>query len=102
MIYDKLINTNITFTADATMSTHVWTVDGVVDTNATNVLTKSFSTTGQHTVKHDGTNSCGNCSAPVTETINIYETLPDEAGTSPILIIGLAAGALYMIMSGKK
>lgn len=61
-----------TFTAICPNATsYSWTVDGTAVNETSNVLTTTFTATGDHTISVTATNSVGT-SAPATHTVNVY------------------------------
>lgn len=69
-----------TFTATSHLAdSFVWTIDGNVVNESSNILTHTFTTPGEHTVSVTATNSIGT-SQPATLTINVFNcdgiTLP--------------------------
>jgi hypothetical protein len=102
--YQKLINTEITFTpADATLTSFVWKVDGVQESTA-QIFKKTFTSLGVHTVSLGGAGTCGNC-VPISTTIEVVETYTPPAGTAagvpsiaPIIIGVVVVGLLGIVM----
>lgn len=67
-----MVGANATFTASCANATSFnWTVDGTAQNETGNVLTTSFTATGNHTISVTATNSVGT-SAPATHTVNVY------------------------------
>lgn len=105
--YNKLINQNITITAnDASLITHVWSIkkdagEYVIQSANTSSFTTSFSEVGTYTIKHEGSVECGSYCTPVENTIVVSETPVIEAGTSPLFVFGLGIGFLYIITKKK-
>lgn len=104
--FNILLGNQATLTASDNSITHKWTIDDVESSDTTQTIYFSplfTSVIGKvYTIKHEGINSCGELCTPITHTMTIVSELPKEAGTSPFLMVGLAAGALYMMLSGKK
>ena len=66
------INTEVTFTAVSPNATqYAWTVDGTSVNEATNTLTYTFTTEGDHYVSVVASNAVGSSDA-ITDTINVY------------------------------
>jgi len=107
--YQKLINTEVTFTpSDATLTNYAWHVDGVPEAT-TKIFKKTFTSLGVHTVTLGGSNQCGSCT-PVSTTIEIVESVtppPTGASDGPSiapLIVGVVVvvGLLGVIMMSRK
>ncbi len=102
MTTQKLVNTPVKLTAtDTQLTNHVWKVNGVQEsTNA--AFTKTFTTKGLYTIRHEGGNNCGNCS-PVDQTIEIIEPTPVQMGGSVMIIagLGLLVGTIYLLIKKK-
>ena len=65
-------NNPATFVATSTLAeSFSWTVDGGVVNESGNILTYTFTTTGEHTVSVTATNSIGT-SQPATLTVNVF------------------------------
>ena len=74
------VGASATFTAVSPLAqTYAWTVDGSAVTANTNTLTRTFTTTGNHTIGVTVTNSIG--SATASFTVNVYSC--NEAQTLP-------------------
>ena len=108
--YQKLINTEITFTpSDPALTSYVWKVNGVHESTA-QIFKKTFTSLGVHTVTLEGLNSCGDCT-PISTTVEIVESITPPTGAAaaappsitPIIVGAVIVGILGIIMmAGKK
>lgn len=102
-IYTKQINTPATIRADANgnVTTHTWIIDGVTQPETTATITRTYTTEGSHLIRHEGSNSCGPCVAPVENTLNIVTTQTAGGNSGMYMAVG-AAALIVMYLSMKK
>lgn len=100
--FTKLINTPATINATISggVTSHVWKIDEVTQPETTSSITRTYSTPGTHIIRHEGTNLCGECAAPVEHTLIISETLPETGSKSMYYMMG--AALLGFLMMKKK
>ena len=107
--YQKLINTEVTFTpSDTALTSYIWKVNGVQESTA-QIFKKTFTSLGVHTVSLEGSNSCGNCT-PISTMVEIVESITPPTGAAaapssitPIVVGIVVVGILGIIMmAGRK
>lgn len=97
---DYLINTERTFTpTDSTLTSYIWKVDGIQESTS-QIFKKTFTTTGNHNITLEGSNSCGNCT-PQSTAINIVEELTPNNSMMMLGVIGIGLAILYFATKGK-